>query len=143
MTMQDLTPIIEYFNSNDRVLMAFVFGSWAKGHAGDDSDVDVAVYIKRVEQNPEGEAEDLFSKHIQDIWAEMERMTGREVDLIVLNDAAPTIAASALQGIPVVIKDRMLYLDFLLRVSGEAADYREWAESFWTIKQGYIHETSA
>jgi hypothetical protein len=73
----------------------------------------------------------------------MERMTGREVDLIVLNDAAPTIAASALQGIPVVIKDRRLYLDFLLRVSGEAADYREWVESFWTIKQGYIHETSA
>jgi len=140
---QDLTPAIEYFNSNDRVLMAFVFGSWAKGHAGDDSDVDVAVYIKCDEQNPEGEAEDLFSKHIQEIWADMERMTGREVDLVVLNDAAPAIAASALQGIPIVIKDRRLYLDFLLRVSGEAADYREWAESFWTIKQGYIHETSA
>ena len=46
-------------------------------------------------------------------------------------------------GVPVVIKDRVLYLDFLLRTSSEAADFREWVESYWQLKQRHLHGTPA
>jgi uncharacterized protein (DUF2344 family) len=53
----------------------------------------------------------------------------------VLNRARSCIANSAINGIPIVIKDRGLYLDFMLRVTTEAEDFRETVEDYWRIKQ--------
>jgi hypothetical protein len=57
------------------------------------------------------------------------------VDFIVLNRARSSIASSAIKGRPIIIKDRGLYLDFMLRVTAEAEDYREMVEDYWRIKQ--------
>jgi hypothetical protein len=46
-----------------------------------------------------------------------------------------SIASSAISGIPIVVKDRGLYLDFMLRVTAEAEDFRETVEDYWRIKQ--------
>jgi len=143
LSSEQIDMLKEYFGQDDRVLMAFLFGSCVKGRAGLDSDVDVAVYLKHHESAlPEEEAQ-RFSKTAQDIWTNLERMIGREVDLVVLNDAAPTVVVSALQGLPITIKDRDLYLDFLLRSTAEAADFREWVESYWQLKQRHAHATPA
>ncbi len=34
-----------YFGKRDDIVMAFLFGSWAKAHDGAESDIDVAVYF--------------------------------------------------------------------------------------------------
>jgi len=139
--LQHIEELRNYFTQRDEVLMAFLFGSCSKGHAGLDSDVDVAVYLKLDETAlPEEEAQ-RFSKTTQDIWTNLERMIGREVDLVVLNEAAPTVVVSALQGLALTIKDRGFYLDFLLRATSEAADFREWVESYWQLKQRHAHAT--
>ncbi len=127
----------EYLGRHELVIMAFLFGSWAKGHAGLDSDVDVAVYLRSEETASEEVEAGPLSQTAQDIWGNLERIIGREVDLVVLNDAAPSVALSALQGIPLVVKDQGLYLDFLLRTTSEAADFREWVESYWQLKKNY------
>jgi len=62
-------------------------------------------------------------------------MLGRDIDLLVLNRASPTVSESALKGIPILIKDRGVYLDFLLRITSEAIDFREWMESYWKLKE--------
>jgi len=36
----------DYFEKRDEILMAFLFGSWAKGQEGVESDMDIAVYFK-------------------------------------------------------------------------------------------------
>jgi uncharacterized protein len=140
---EQINTLKEYFVQDDRVLMAFLFGSCAKGRAGLDSDADIAIYLKHQESDlPEKEVQ-RSSKTAQDIWTNLERMIGREVDLVVLNDAAATVVVSALQGLPITIKDRDLYLDFLLRSTAEAADFREWVESYWQLKQRHAHATPA
>ena len=133
----------EYLGRHELVIMAFLFGSWAKGHAGLDSDVDVAVYLRSEETASEEVEAGPLSQTAQDIWGNLERIIGREVDLVVLNDAAPSVALSALQGIPLVVKDRRLHLDFLLRTTSEAADFREWVEGYWQLKQSYQSGTQA
>jgi hypothetical protein len=59
----------------------------------------------------------------------------REVDLLVLHRASATVAESALKGVPIIIKDRGLNLDFLLRITSEAIDLRKWVGEYWKLKE--------
>ena len=125
----------EYFEKRDDILMAFLFGSHAREMAHRESDVDIAIYLR-----PEGnslECEEFDAKYDAEdkIWLDIERLLMRNVDLIVLNRARSWIANSAIHGRPIIIKDRGLYLDFMLRVTSEAEDYREMVEDYWKIKQ--------
>lgn len=143
LNFEQVDQLKKYLAQHDGVVLAFLFGSWAKGQAGVESDVDVAVYLESEEIDSQPVEADRFSRTAQDIWGNLETIIGREVDLVVLNDAAPSVALSALQGIPMVIKDRRFYLDFLLETTSEAADFREWLESYWQLKQRDLHGTAA
>ena len=143
LNFEQVDQLKKYLAQHDGVVLAFLFGSWAKGQAGVESDVDVAVYLESEEIDSQPVEADRFSRTAQDIWGNLETIIGREVDLVVLNDAAPSVALSALQGIPMVIKDRRFYLDFLLETTSEAADFREWLESYWRLKQRDLHGTAA
>ena len=38
--------LTKYFEHNEKVIMAFLYGSYARGQALADSDVDIAVFMK-------------------------------------------------------------------------------------------------
>lgn len=130
-----LKKLKDYFEKRDDVLMAFLFGSYAKSMPHSESDIDIAVYFKTKSNRLEWEEFDVEYDGEDEIWLDLEKLLKRNIDLIVLNRARSTIANSAINGIPIIIKDRGLYLDFMLRVSTEAEDYRETVEDFWRIKQ--------
>ena len=124
-----------YFERRDDVLMAFLFGSHAKVVSHKESDVDIAVYFKPKSGHLEWEEFDIRYDAEDEIWLDVERLLKQNVDLIILNRARCSIANSALNGIPIVIKDRGLYLDFMLRITTESEDFRETVEDYWRIKQ--------
>jgi len=128
-----------YFEKRDDILMAFLFGSWAKGHEGTESDIDIAVYFKPENNILEWESTDSQYESEREIWLDIERIVEKDVDLLVLNRAAATVADSALRGYPIIIKDRNLYMDFLLRITSEAIDFRQWAEGYWMLKEQRRH----
>lgn len=115
--------------------MAFLFGSYAKSMPHSESDMDIAVYFRTKGDCLEWEEFDIEYEGEDEIWLDLEKLLKRNVDLIVLNRARSSIANSAIKGVPIIIKDRGLYLDFMLRVTTEAEDYRETVEDFWRIKQ--------
>lgn len=129
----------EYFEKRDDVAMAFVFGSQARKRAGKVSDWDIACYLKpsldagvEWENNRDYPAE-------KEIWNDLvDILETDNVDLIILNRAPASIAASSIQGLPLVIKDRRLYLEFMLTVTREAEDYyqtvQEYADIYWRSK---------
>lgn len=124
-----------YFSKRAEVSMAFVFGSHVKGSATSESDFDVAVYFKPEEKALEWEETKSY-KGEDEIWKNVEKLVALNTDLVILNRAPSTLAFSVLQeGKPIIIKDRSLYLRFLLTVSLEAEDFREFADDFWGIKQ--------
>ena len=124
-----------YFEKRDDILMAFLFGSWASGKGGMDSDIDIAVYFKPKTGRLEWEDADARYDGEAVLWREIEGLLGREVDLLVLNRAASGVAESAISGAPLVIKDRGLYVDFMMRITAEAEDFREFAISYWKLKE--------
>jgi predicted nucleotidyltransferase len=139
---QVIGKLKNYFESRDDIAMAFLYGSWAKGQEGIDSDVDIALCFRPRDGIVEWEELDSHYDGESQIWLDLERIVERDVDLLVLNRVAPTVADSALGGIPIVIKDAKLYMDFLLRITSEAIDFREWVEEYWNLKQQVRNETN-
>jgi len=116
-----LERLREYCHSNENIRLAFLFGSSAKGTAGEDSDLDIGVYVRDAGKEEE-------------IWMEVSRLMEQEVDLVVINDAPATLVSNILKtGLPVLIKERNLYWDLYLGTTCEAEDFNEFTESYWQI----------
>lgn len=104
---------------------AFLFGSQASGWATSLSDVDVAVYFYPKRRKPIEYEEPIWYEKEGEIWGDLGRLLKKEVELLVLNRVSASVAASAIRGIPLVINDWGLYLDFMLVVTREAEDYTD------------------
>lgn len=139
MTKEDIIPKLkDYFLKREDVEMAFLFGSYAKGRAHTESDVDIAVYFVSPANGLWAEYDEEFpSEH--EIWCDVERIIGAETDLVVLNKAFPTVADAALRGIPILVKRRNVFINLVVHVTSEAIDMRAWVLSFWKMKQWRKH----
>lgn len=111
----------DYFRNRNNV--AFLYGSQAKGNATPLSDVDIAIYFYPENRNPVEFQKEVFYKGEEEIWAGIEQLIKKEVELLVLNRVPSTVAASAIRGIPLAINDWGLYLDFMDVVTEEAEDF--------------------
>lgn len=113
--------IRQYFSPKKECLMAFLLGSQTTGKTYKESDVDIAVFFTK-----EPSLEDSHQ-----LWGELEDLLKKEVDFIILNSAPATIAWEALRGIPIIIRDRAFYTEYMLDISKEAEDFREFIFDLW------------
>lgn len=117
---------------HERIRLAYVFGSTARGQAQPGSDVDVAVLFDAV---PPPRALDRLTE-------ELEAAAGRRVDLVVLNTAPPLLAHEVVaSGQLVLCRDEDQRVTFEARTSSRVMDtaylrrvqhtyLHEWAETF-------------
>lgn len=124
MEMQE--ELKKYFESHEKVIMAFLYGSYAKRAAMADSDVDIAVFMRK----------GYSSQDVDQAWDEVAALLKKDVEMVVLNDAKESIAWSAIRGIPLVIKDWKIYLKYMLSVSFEAMEFQNVVEDIWKMKRG-------
>ncbi|MCL6613526.1 MAG: nucleotidyltransferase domain-containing protein [Firmicutes bacterium] len=115
----------EYFASRNDIAFAFLFGSYAKGKATGRSDVDIAVFFSQLY--------DLAT--LNRITGDLETLLQKNVDLIVLNEANASVAWAALRGVPLVIRDRAFYLQYMLDISREAEDFSELLYDLWRLRR--------
>ncbi len=68
----------------------------------------------------------------------VEKIVGREVDLLILNRASSSVCDVVVRrGIPVIIKNRNIFLLYLLVVSDLAEEFRNYIFDVWRIKNAY------
>jgi predicted nucleotidyltransferase len=116
-----------YFESREDICFAFLFGSHVLGKTFQESDIDVAIYFK-----------DGYSfNSTKKIWGELEEILGKDVDLVVLNTAPPLIGYTAMRGKSIAINDYRVYLDYMLSVSQEAEDFREFVMDMWRLRERF------
>lgn len=120
-----LTELKNYFSNRTDVAFSFLYGSYARGTAHSESDIDIAVYFYPGERYPVEYEEDVYYDGEHEIWADLEELLGKEVELLVLNRVSASVSASAIRGTPLVINDWKLYLDFMEIVTREAEDYAQ------------------
>lgn len=130
-----LEALNQYFNKESSVLLAFLFGSRAKGISGKLSDWDIAVYF-RPKEYLEIETDIEYPDEYR-IWSDLiDLLETDDVDFVVLNRARTSLVYNVLRmGKPLIIRDRKLYLDLLCKVSYEAVDWWDFVYDFWKISE--------
>lgn len=114
-----------YFEKKFEIAFAFLFGSSIRNKIRKNGDIDIAVYfIPR--HDIEWEAFGKRYKEENRIALDLEMLLKKDIDLIVLNRSSSIIADEILRkGMPLVIRDSSLLLDFLCVVSDEAEYVRK------------------
>jgi len=84
---KEITEIKEFLASKEEVLLSFIFGSFIEGRLTEESDIDIAILFKN---KPD------FSFLI-DIMDRINQITGREADIVILNEASPIIKMQVLK----------------------------------------------
>ncbi len=121
---QILAILKSYCEKEKDILFGFLFGSYAFEAFCIESDIDIAVYLKDKDNGLENRIQD-----------DLERLLNKEVDLIILNRAPSMLAWNIIRkGIPLIIKDRAVYLDFMLEVSRDAEDLIDFNLDAWRRK---------
>ena len=118
-----LEELKKYFRKRKDIAFAFLYGSQANGTATRLSDTDIAVYFYPRERHPVKFEEDVPCRGENEVWGDLQRLIKREVELLVLNRVSATVAASAIRGIPLVIHDWGLYLDFMEVITDVADNF--------------------
>jgi len=120
-----ISDLKQLFEKKDDIILAFLFGSQVTKKTHENSDYDIAVWFKTM---PSIDA-------INELWTEIISLLHNEVDLVVLNQARPTVAWAALRGQKLLIRDYDLFLKLFLEISREAEDMQDFAIELWNLKK--------
>jgi len=124
-TVVDQGVLGRYFAARDDVLVAWLFGSHARGQAGPLSDVDVAVLLD------ERADRDLFRARLK-LIADLTGVLGtNDVDVAVLNETPLALNYRVLRdGVLPYCRDRRRRVDFTWRTVSAYLDFRPFLERY-------------
>jgi predicted nucleotidyltransferase len=110
-------------DADPRIAYGLVFGSTGRGHARKDSDVDVAIGLT------EGATFDALA--IGRLVTDLERASGRTVDLVLLDEAPPALAYRVFRdGVVMFTRDRSALVERRVRAILDYLDYRPFEAAF-------------
>ncbi len=109
-----------YFASLDSVMLAYLFGSRARGTSGPLSDVDVAVLLRGAPD------EDLmFDMRLEIIGGLMGILHINDVDVVILNQMPLALRFRVLRdGVLLYCRDRQAMIEFTARTVSEYLDFK-------------------
>ena len=135
MNQELLKKLNNYFQSRQDVSFAYLFGSIVSGNIHSESDIDIGIYFVpktnelEYESNAEYENED-------SIWLDLEKITGKKTDMVVLNRVPSTLVYSVLQnGQKIFARNEDLLSRLYLSTSLSAEDFRYFVSDFIKIKE--------
>ena len=104
------------FGEENRVLVAYLFGSHAKGNQTTKSDIDIAVLLSEVPQK--------ILEYYLHLVNELSQVLGNEIDLIILNTAPPLLKHQTIKhGKLVYCRDEKSRIEFEARTQDEYLDF--------------------
>lgn len=126
-----LKKIVEILKARPEVLAVYLFGSYAKGYAREDSDVDIGV----VTPSSYKKKDVLFMYGLQsDLQDELAASSlEKKVDLVVLGNVPVTLQSEIISGRPLLVKDEQKLVEEIIGVSNSSDDLDDYVE----LRRGY------
>jgi predicted nucleotidyltransferase len=125
LSQEFVSRIERFFAAREDVCLAFLFGSVSKGREISESDVDIGVWMREGYTRP----------GIESLWADLERECGRNVDLVVLNEARPAIAWAAFRGVRLKIVSFRFFIRKMLEISDEAEFIQDFTLELFALRR--------
>ena len=108
--------LTEVLAQDERILVAYLFGSKSKGVQTSESDTDIAVLLSELPEDLLGYWLDLVEK--------LSRLLGDAVDLTVLNRASPLLKHEVIKhGQVLYSRDEKTRVEFETKAEGEYLDF--------------------
>ncbi len=113
--LKPLKEVLQKLRSDGKVLVAILYGSYARGTPHKRSDIDLAVFIHAMNEKEE-----------TDIIDKILMSTERQVSILRLDDEdeSPFVVQEALKGIPLVEPDSDILYDVARRALHETEEIR-------------------
>ena len=113
---RDLGRLKDFFKNEGRILLVFVFGSFAVGRITSHSDIDLALLFERPPDVDE-------TNRLRD---ELTGLLHREADVVVLNSASPILRMQVLKtGVLVFSKARQHFHQFFVDTVNQYDDLKQ------------------
>lgn len=129
MTPAQTAAMAAVLDADPRIAYGLVFGSVARGQAGATSDLDVAIGL-----GPDVTCDALA---VGRLVSDLERVSGRTVDVVLLHEAPPALAYRVFRdGVVVFVRDRSALVDRRVRAVLDYLDYRPFESAF---VRGVLH----
>jgi predicted nucleotidyltransferase len=119
-----ISKLKDFFKRNAsqyHIDISFLYGSWATGEPGANSDIDIGILF-----SPEIDTDEIFSL-ITDISYELEKDSDREVNIIALfrDFRHPMLYYNTIVlGMPIFIKDNDKFLELKLEAIYQMEDFQ-------------------
>jgi predicted nucleotidyltransferase len=127
---------LEKIFKKEGVVLAYLFGSVARGKMGPLSDIDIAVLFSEKVRK-----EKFFDKRLELASEIDEALKTYKTEVICLNEAPPLLKHRAVfYGIPIFISNSKLKREFEFRVLQEYEDFRYHLETAYKIMRRQIKE---
>lgn len=111
-----IEALTEHLKAHPAIEFAILFGSQAHGKAKSESDLDITIYLNRA----------LSLEEYLILNLQLEKISGREVDLIILNEAYPLLKHQVMKNRKVLfIRNFDLYADFREKTIDEYQEFLE------------------
>ncbi|SHK23510.1 type VII toxin-antitoxin system MntA family adenylyltransferase antitoxin [Paramaledivibacter caminithermalis] len=113
-----INRLIKILKKNNKIIMAYVFGSIVKGNETKDSDIDIAIYISKGE---------IDAFEYLSLKRELMDVSSKEVDIVILNDANPLIKQEIFRdGKKLFSRDKELESNFIVHSLFEYEDMKKY-----------------
>jgi len=129
MTASQAAALGRVLDADPRIAYGLVFGSAGRGEARAGSDLDVAIGLA-----PDVEFDALAAGRLV---SDLERVSGRAVDLVLLHQAPPALAYRVFRdGVVVFVRDRPAMVERRVQAILDYLDYRPFESAF---VRGVLH----
>ncbi|MEN2975302.1 MAG: nucleotidyltransferase domain-containing protein [Candidatus Caldarchaeales archaeon] len=108
--------LLRVFESEKEVLVAYIFGSHARGYVESESDYDIGILLSKT-------PESLLEYYLH-LINKLSRILGDRVDLVILNTAPPTLIYQVIKyGKAIYIRDERARITFEAKATSEYLDF--------------------
>ena len=114
----------------ENVIFAYIFGSYASKLAREDSDIDIAIYLK----------DQIDTKEYLNIKTNLIESCGKEIDLIILNEATPLLKLEIYRNnILLFTRDKTIESNFKVKRLFEYSDMKKYVDMVYekNVKRMY------
>ena len=127
-----LSRLRSFFETREEILLAYLFGSLARGESGPTSDIDIAVLLRR--EIPVESLSDVYQTLYVGIY---EALGTERFDLILLNGASLTLKFEIIsQGKLIYARNDLILNDFEMNVLRQYQD----TAYFRAVQDRYLQE---
>lgn len=113
--MNSIEKLKNFLDKDPNVIFALIFGSAATGKQKKGSDIDIGIYFIKP---PDG-------LDLLDLMNVLSELTGKEVDVVVLNNASAMLRHQVMKNrVVLTIKDIVLYRKFREKTISDYDEYK-------------------